>query len=110
MKSIGADEVVDYRKVDFSSLPPTFDVVMDAVGKAARSACRKLLTKGGKFVSVAGNPKKGVNDLLALKKLIEEGKLKAVIDRTYPLEQVREAHTYVQQFHKKGNVVLKVVQ
>lgn len=110
LKSLGADEVVDYKKDDFTQLPTRYDVILDAVGKASKAACKKLLKPGGKFVSVSGSPKEGVNDLLALKQLIESGKVKSVIDKVYPLDQIRDAHRYVEQFRKKGNVVVRVVE
>lgn len=112
VRSLGADKVVDYKKEDFTKLETQFDVIFDAVGKTSRSVCKKLLQLGGKYVTVAGSPSKGKgpNDLLFLKDLIEAGKLKTVIDRKYTLEQIREAHTYVEQFHKKGNVVVTVVE
>lgn len=108
--SLGADKVVDYKKEDFTKLETRFDAVFDAVGKTSRSACKAILKAGGKYVTVAGSPPRSANDLLFLKELIEAGKLKTVIDRTYSLEQIREAHTYVEQFHKKGNVVVKVFE
>jgi NADPH:quinone reductase-like Zn-dependent oxidoreductase len=107
--SLGADKIVDYKKEDFTELKTRFDVIFDAVGKISRSACKAILNPGAKYVTVAGSPPKGNNDLLFLKELIEAGKLKTVIDSTYTLEQIREAHTYVEQFHKKGNVVVKVL-
>jgi NADPH:quinone reductase-like Zn-dependent oxidoreductase len=110
LKSIGADKVIDYKKEDYSQPPAEYDVVLDAVGKASASACKKLLKPGGKFVSVSGSPKEGVNDLLALKKLIESGKVVSVIDKTYTLDQIQDAHRYVEQFRKKGNVVVRVVE
>jgi NADPH:quinone reductase-like Zn-dependent oxidoreductase len=110
VSSLGADKVVDYKKEDFTKLNVQFDVIFDAVGKTSRSVCKKLLKPGGKYVTVAGSPPKGTNDLLFLKEVIESGKIKAVIDRRYTLEQIREAHTYVEQFHKKGNVVVTVVK
>nr|HNH20573.1 zinc-binding dehydrogenase [Ferruginibacter sp.] len=69
---------------------------------------KKILTTGGAFVSVKGNPKKSKGALQLLKEIIDAGKLKSVIDRTYTLEQIRDAHAYVEGFHKKGNVVVKV--
>ena len=108
--SLGADHLIDYTQQDFTTIGTQFDVVFDAVGKTSRSACKKLLKPGGKFVSVWGSHKKGVNDLLTLKTLIEAGKLRTVIDRTYSLDQIRDAHAYVEQFRKKGNVSVKVLE
>lgn len=110
VRSLGAEMVIDYRKQDFAKTTSTFDIIVDAVGMISKSACNSLLKPGGKFATVKGGiPKKGVDDLLSLKKIIEAGGMKSVIDRTYTLEQIREAHAYVQQFRKKGNVVVKVV-
>ena len=108
VRSIGADKVVDYTREDFTKLGSQFDLVFDAVGKTSKSVCKKLLKPGGRFLSVMSLPKKKPNDLLVLKQLIEAGKLKAVIDRRYRLEQIREAHAYVEQYHKKGNVVVNI--
>ena len=108
VRSIGADKVVDYTREDFTKLGSEFDLVFDSVGKTSKSACKKLLKRGGKFLSVMSMPKKKPNDLQFLKQLIESGKLKAVIDRRYKLEQIREAHAYVEQYHKKGNVVVNI--
>ncbi len=107
-KSLGADEVVDYTQEDFTKTGSRFDVIFDAVGKTSRSACTNLLKPAGKFVSVSGSPKHDPDDLLFLKELIETGKLKTVIDRRYTLDQIREAHAYVEKFHKKGNVAINV--
>lgn len=104
VKSLGADNVIDYTQQDFTKTGSQFDLVLDAVGKTSKSACKKLLKQNGRYVSSWGGSKKGTNDLLFLKELIESGKLKSIIDRSYTLDQIREAHTYVQQFHKKGNV------
>ncbi|MDV3310161.1 MAG: zinc-binding dehydrogenase, partial [Cyclobacteriaceae bacterium] len=79
------------------------------VGKTSKSACKAILNPGGKYVTVSSTPKAGPNDLFQLKDLIESGKLKSVIDRKYTLEQIREAHTYVESFRKRGNVVVRVV-
>jgi NADPH:quinone reductase-like Zn-dependent oxidoreductase len=108
VSSLGADAVIDYTKTDFTSVGQRFDAILDAVGKTSRSACKKILTASGKYVSVAMSPKKGPADLSVIKDLIEKGKLRTIIDRSYTLDQIREAHAYVEQFHKKGNVVIRV--
>lgn len=110
VKSLGADKVVDYTKEDFTKMGSRFDVIFDAVGMTSRSACKKLLKPGGNYISITSFPKKNENDLLFLKELIESGKLKTVIDRRYTLDQVREAHAYVEQHHKKGNVVINILK
>jgi len=110
VRSMGADKLIDYTKEDFADTDQRFDIVFDAVGKASKRACKKLLKPGGRFVSVTGNPKKIPGGLNVLKGMIEGGKLKPVIDRKYTLEQIREAHAYVEGFHKKGNVVVEIVQ
>ena len=110
VKSLGADTVVDYLKDDFTRTDSKYDVVFDAVGKTSRSAIRKLLKPNGRYATVKGSPKPGHNDLLFLKQLIEAGNLTTVIDRRYTLEQIREAHTYVEGQHKKGNVVVNVIE
>jgi NADPH:quinone reductase-like Zn-dependent oxidoreductase len=109
VKSLGADSSVDYSSEDFTRLETRFNIVFDAVGKTSKSACKNLLRKDGKYVSVSGFPKENPDDMQVLKKLIETGNLKTVIDRSYPLEQIREAHAYVEKFHKKGNVAVSVV-
>jgi NADPH:quinone reductase-like Zn-dependent oxidoreductase len=108
VKSLGAENVIDYTREDFTKQETRFDIIFDAVGKTSKSACKNLLKPGGKFVSVAGSPGKSTHDLLTLKEVIEAGKLKSVIDKRYTLEQIREAHSYVEKFHKKGNVVVNV--
>ncbi|QHT67219.1 NAD(P)-dependent alcohol dehydrogenase [Rhodocytophaga rosea] len=110
VQSLGADKVVDYTGEDFTKLETHFEVIFDAVGKTSKSACKHLLTPTGKYITVTDAPKEGSNDLFFLKELIESGKLLTVIDRKYPLEKIREAHAYVEQFHKKGNVVISVIQ
>lgn len=106
---LGAHTAIDYTKEDFTRTETRFDIVFDAVGKTSRSACRHLLKPGGKYVSVTGSPRSKPGDLLVLKDLIESGKLTAVIDRRYTLEQIREAHAYAESFRKKGNVVINIV-
>jgi NADPH:quinone reductase-like Zn-dependent oxidoreductase len=137
VQSLGADKVVDYTKEDFTRHGETYDIIFDAVGKLSFSRCKGSLAERGVFLttgimpenmlhvlwtSIAGGKKakfaatglrsaeKKKNDLLFLKELIEAGKIKAVVDRRYSLTQMAEAHRYVEQGHKKGNVVITVVE
>ena len=135
VKSIGADKVIDYTKEDFTKSGNTYDIIFDAVGKVRYSNAKKALKKDGIFLeagmslgiisnvfwtSLFGKkkakiaatglrpPKERAKDLLQLKRLMEEGKIKPVIDTTYPLEEIVKAHAYVDKGHKKGNVVIMV--
>ena len=114
VKSLGADQVIDYTKEDSLSEDTQYDFVLDAVGKKKDSklkqACRTALTPTGKYMSVDdGTPKPHLEDLVLLRELIEAGHFKAIIDRCYPLEEMVEAHRYVDAGHKKGNVVIQIV-
>jgi NADPH:quinone reductase-like Zn-dependent oxidoreductase len=109
VKSLGADKVIDYTKEDFTKSGETYDVVYDAVMKTKRSRCKDLLKENGIFLNNNGLGKIEVEDLIFLKGLIEKGKLKPVIDRTYTFEQIVEAHRYVDKGHKKGNVVVTLL-
>lgn len=130
LRSIGADRVIDYTREDFTKTGQTYDVIFDAPGKTSYSRCRRLLKPDGKFLSA--NP--GVSDqiraiwnvfirrrreapenvvqrsdyLLSLLGLMEAGKIKTVIDRTWPLEGTAEAHRFAETGLKKGNIVIDV--
>ncbi len=128
LKSLGADNVIDYTKKDFSKKGNKYDVIFDAVGKSSFSGCIKSLKNEGVYLHAVATPaltirmrlttmttkKKLIGgtlnpkaeDLVFLKELVETGKIKPIIDRIYPFEEIVEAHRYVDKGHKKGNVVI----
>lgn len=109
VRSLGAYEVLDYTKEDFSRRNERYDIIFDAVGKVSHSKGKRALGKNGKYVSVlASNAKLLPEDLVSLKELAEAEKVRPVVDRCYPLEQIAEAHRYVDQGHKRGNVAISV--
>lgn len=108
VKSLGAERVIDYTKEDYTSLKSEFDIVIDAVGKTTRSKTKSALNKSGVFVSVKMLTNEKTEHLLKLKELAEKGKLKPFIDKYYLLEEIVSAHKYVDQGHKRGNVVIEI--
>jgi len=137
VKSLGADKVIDYTKEDFTQSGETYDLIFDILGKSSFSRCKNSLTQNGRYLlasfkmgqlvqmlwtsmigSLPGRQtgKKVIcaiapgstEDLISVKELIEAGKIKAVIDRRYPLEQTAEAHSYIEKGHKKGHIVITV--
>ncbi len=106
VRSLGAGEVVDYTKEDFTSGGRVYDLVFDTVGKLSASNGRRALKPGGHYLSVMSSIKLEMGDLEELKEFAEKDSLRSVIDRIYPLEQIAEAHRYVEDGHKRGNVVI----
>jgi len=109
VRSLGADRVIDYTKEDFTEGGGPYDIIVDAVGKSSPSMCKKILAPNGVFTTpLKGTSTPKTDALVFLKGLIEAGTIRVIIDRTYPLEQMVEAHRYVDKGHKKGNVVITV--
>ncbi|MEW9699262.1 NAD(P)-dependent alcohol dehydrogenase [Paenibacillus sp. SI8] len=130
VKSLGADQVIDYAKEDFTKSGQTYDIILDAVGKSSFSRCKGSLKQKGLYLStvpalsiifqmlrtsksggkkamfVAAGLKQNKDNLIFIKELVEAEQIKPVIDRFYPLEQIVEAHRYVEKGHKKGNVII----
>jgi NADPH:quinone reductase-like Zn-dependent oxidoreductase len=114
VKSLGAEKVIDYTREDFSEVTGPHDVIFDAVDKLIPARAKKALKDSGMFLNVVRDSGNGnyltSDDLIFLKDLVEAGRLRPVIDRCYPLENVAEAHRYVEKGHKKGNVVITVTE
>jgi NADPH:quinone reductase-like Zn-dependent oxidoreductase len=132
VQQLGADRVVDYTKTDFTQEGRQYDIVLDAVAKSSYTACRRVLKPKGHYISTLPSPKQFLDlgltwllgglrshtffarpdgsDLRHLKELIESGKVRPVIDRTFPLEEVAKAHELSQAGHARGKIVLEVVR
>ncbi|PGM59441.1 NAD(P)-dependent alcohol dehydrogenase [Bacillus sp. AFS053548] len=131
VRALGANEVIDYTNEDLAKSKKTFDIIFDTVGKSSFSNCKRLLNKDGVYLlsavwklsvyfqaiwsnlisnkkAILGVANMNNEDLNYIKALIEADKLKAVIDRHYPLDQIVEAHRYVEKGHKMGNVVINI--
>lgn len=130
VRSLGADQVIDYTTTDFTKKPEKYDVIFDTVGKSQITGTIKSLTDTGTYIHtvttpatafriklglinskrklIGGSFTPNIELISELKKLAEDGSLKPVIDRTYRIEEIAEAHRYVDQGHKKGNVVITV--
>ncbi len=112
VQSLGADRVIDYTKEDLTEHSKRYDIVFDAVDKLEKAVAKKLLKKKGVYLNVVRNfdseESIKTEDLIFLKELLEDGKLRTVVDRTYKLEEIVEAHKYVEKGHKKGHVVITV--
>lgn len=111
VKSLGADKVIDYTQENFNDHDETYDVIFDSVAKITPSQRKISLKKNGIFLdalSSSNGLKLKTEDLVFLKELCEAGKLKTIIDRRFTLEEMVEAHRYVDSGHKKGNVVITV--
>jgi NADPH:quinone reductase-like Zn-dependent oxidoreductase len=131
VKSLGADQVIDYTQEDFTKNGETYDIIFDTVGKTTFSQCKNALKRNGYYLHtvmvlpqiqglwyalttdkkvIGGTAVPRTETLVFLKELVEMGRLKPMIDRCYPLEQMVEAHRYVETGHKKGNVVITLVE
>jgi NADPH:quinone reductase-like Zn-dependent oxidoreductase len=108
VKSLGADQVIDYTKEDFTKNGKIYDVVFDAVGKISASQSNSVLKVIGSYLSIQTTTSENTKNLITLQGLVEAGKIKAIIDRRYPMEQTAEAHRYVETGRKKGYVVITV--
>lgn len=107
VKATGADEVIDYKKQDPAHLSDRFDIIFEASGRMKHSLLKPLLTKKGRFISVKSLTSENNEKLSSIHKMIEAGKLRPVIDRVYPFDQMVEAHRYFDE-GKKGNVVIEI--
>lgn len=130
LRSTGADRVIDYTREDYANSGETYDVVFDVVGKSSLAKKMRLLKPGGRLLLanpglfemlggewgsgshgkrvIKGTTSYRTDDLVFLSELIEAGQIRTVIDRSFPLEQIAEAHRYVESGQKKGNVVITV--
>ena len=132
VKMLGADKVIDYTKEDFTQSGETYDLIFDILGKSSFSRSKRSLSQNGRHLyasfkirhlfqmlltSFLGNKRVlcaiapgSIEDLLSVKELVEAGKIKAIIDKRFPMEQAAEAHRYVEKGDKKGSVVITIIR
>jgi NADPH:quinone reductase-like Zn-dependent oxidoreductase len=130
VQSLGADEVIDYTNADFTKSGQTYDLIFDAAGKSSYSTCKGSLNPGGVYITTMASPQIFLNmlatsvmgdkkamfatprvtpeDLRFVNELVEAGELRPVIDRSYPLSELAEAHRYAEQGHVRGRVIITV--
>ncbi len=109
VKSLGAGKTIDYTKKDMAEIKERYDIVFDAVGKMPETIAKSLLKPHGKYLSVIkGHIEPKVEDLKLINELAESGQYTAVIDKVYPLDEIVEAHRYVDKGHKRGNVIISI--
>lgn len=130
VRTLGADKVIDYTKEDFTQNGETYDLIFDILGKSSFSRCKNSLSPNGRYLlasfkmrdlvdmlwtSIVGSKKVvcalapgSTEDLISIKELIEEGKITAAVDKSFPLEEAAEAHRYVEEGHKKGHIAITV--
>jgi NADPH:quinone reductase-like Zn-dependent oxidoreductase len=108
MRSLGAEKIIDYTREDFTQTSERYDVVFDAVGKASKKACKSLLAPGGRYTNIKPPTKEVLSEFEDSLKLAAEGSIKVPIDREFGLEEIVEAHRYVEGGHKRGNVSIRV--
>jgi len=108
VESLGADHTIDYQQDDFTQNNQQYDLVFDAVGKISKARCAGSLSENGRFATVRSMTKENSDELKNILRLVEAGVVKAVIDREYSLDEIVEAHRYVESGRKRGNVILRV--
>jgi len=109
VKSLGAEQVIDYKIEAYSEGNEKFDIVFDAVGKTTKAKGKKVLNAEGKFVTIKMLTKEKTENLERIKEFAEQGKLKPFIDKTFTLDEIVPAHEYVDSGRKRGNVVIEIV-
>ena len=108
IRSIGADQVVDYTMEDFTVNGQRYDIIFDAVGKLPKSRCGDSLTAAGRYTSIKSPTRERIAELEYVQERVASGEIEVLIDREYPLEQIVEAHRYVESGRKRGNVLIRI--
>ncbi len=108
IRNIGADNVIDYTKTDIFSISEKYDVIFDAVGKISKNICKNIMNKNSRYITVNSPTDEKIDYLNEINELFSNKKVRPIIDRIYSLDEIVEAHRYVDTGHKKGNVVIKM--